>query len=181
MLQILKWKITLVHVNWKCSFKRNPCSSNKPKGDIFQFSGRIEAYFVFSRSHPIIDFFKLAIVGAQKLQGLWYWGHGGGWGADLSTQLLQRLPIQSSVLLLSRFRRVIFRKTLTLWQIEVKRVYNLHPASPPSSPGPLVAVCLPLTKKKEKKKELSILLFHRAKKEFSGFFILVVEKHLLLF
>lgn len=40
--------------------------------EVFQFSGRIEVYFVFPRSHAVVDFFKLGIVGAQKLQGLGY-------------------------------------------------------------------------------------------------------------
>lgn len=66
----------------------------------------INPYLVLSWSHAIIDLFELAIVWAQEFEGLRYWGHGGGWGADLSAQLFQSRTVQCCVLLLRGRRKM---------------------------------------------------------------------------
>lgn len=67
-------------------------------------------YLVLSGLHALKDLFELAVVRAQKFEGLGHRGHGGGRGADQSAQLLQRRAVQLDVLLLSTCgeRKVVF-------------------------------------------------------------------------
>lgn len=60
----------------------------------------LNAYFVLSGSHAVIDLLQLAVVWAQEFEGLWYRGHGSSRRANQPSKLFQRRMVQSCVLFL---------------------------------------------------------------------------------
>lgn len=69
--------------------------------------GHTNAYFVFSRSHAIIDLLQFAIVWAQEFEGFGYRGHGSSRRANLPAQFLQCRMVQSCVLFLQIIRETV--------------------------------------------------------------------------